>query len=82
MKNIKEFALTPEPSESAYIKYRLELADTTSTEIARYFDVNPSVVQNVIAGRRHSVRIEQRIAQVIGFPSWNAMIKSIRTQVA
>lgn len=82
MKRIKEYALTPESNESAYIKYRLELSGTTSVVIADELDVTKSTVCNVIAGRRHSAKIEQRIAQVIGFPSWNAMIKSLRTEVA
>lgn len=82
MKNIKEYALTPDSNESAYIKYRLELSGTTSAEISGALNVAPAAVCNVIAGRRHSAKIESHIAQVIGFPSWNAMIKSIRTQVA
>lgn len=82
MKRIREFALTPEPAESAYIKYRLELSGTTSAELSNVLNVAPAAVCNVIAGRRHSAKIEQRIAQVIGFPSWNAMIKSLRTEVA
>ena len=82
MRQIKEYAITPLPAEGAYIKYRLELAGITSVRLADELDVQKSTVSNVIAGRRHSARIEQRIAQVIGFPSWNAMIKSIRTEVA
>lgn len=82
MKQLKEYAITPRPEESAYIKYRLELAGTTSTRIANDLDVNPSIVQNVIAGRRHSAKIERHIAQVIGYPSWNVMLKTVRTEVA
>lgn len=82
MKQIKEYAITPRPEESAYIKYRLELSGTSSAEIADELNVAPAIVCNVIAGRRHSAKIERHIAQVIGYPSWNVMLKTVRTEVA
>lgn len=80
MKTAKEFALTPEAPESAYVKYRLELANTTSTQVADSLNVEKSLVANVIAGRRHSARIERYIAQVTGFPSWNALIETAQKE--
>lgn len=38
------------------------------TSIARHFDITPTGVRNVIAGRYRSQRIEQRIAEIVGLP--------------
>lgn len=76
MKNVKEYALTPGASESAYVKYRLALSGVSSAKIAQWLNVNKCTVANVIAGRRHSARIEGLIAQATGFPSWNELIQT------
>lgn len=78
MKKINEWALNPTPAESAWIKYKFNLAGLSASAVARKLDINRSLVSNVIAGRLHSRKIEQEIAKVCGYPSWNDMLRSLR----
>lgn len=82
MKRINEWALNPTPAESAWLKYELELAGISATAMAKKLEVNRSLVSNVIAGRLHSRKIEQEIAKVCGYPSWNDMLRSLRGEDA
>lgn len=72
------FAITPRRNESAWVRYKLELAGTDTSCVARSLGVTTSAVSRVISGERHSARIESEIARIIGFPSWNEMLLSIR----
>lgn len=78
MKKINEWALNPTPAESAWIKYKFNLAGLSASAVARKLDINRSLVSNVIAGRLHSRKIEQEIAKVCGYQSWNDMLRSLR----
>ena len=76
------FAITPKHHESAWIRYRLDLAGIGLTGIAQSLGVTKQAVSYVISGRRHSARIEAEIAKIIGYPSWNAMLKAVRSGAA
>ena len=76
------FAITPRRNESAWIRYRLDLAGVGLTGIAQSLGVSQPAVSYVISGRRHSARIEAEIARIIGYPSWNAMLKAVRSGAA
>lgn len=78
MKKINEWALDPTPAESAWMKYQLELAGSTASQLAISLETDRSLVSNVIAGRRHSRKIEQEIAKVCGYQSWNDMLRTLR----
>lgn len=78
MKKINEWALNPTPAESAWLKYRLELAGLSATAMSKKLEVDSSIVYNVIAGRKHSRKIEQEIAKVCGYQSWNDMLRTLR----
>lgn len=78
MKKINEWALNPTPAESAWIKYKFNLAGLSASAVARKLDINRSLVSNVIAGRLHSRKIEQEIAKVCGYKSWNDMLRTLR----
>ena len=73
------FAITPRRNESAWIRYKLELAGTDVTCVASRLGVSQPAVTRVISGRSHSARIEAEIAKIIGYPSWNAMLKAVRS---
>ena len=73
------FAITPKHHESAWIRYRLDLAGIGLTGIAQSLGLTKQAVSYVISGRRHSARIEAEIARIIGYPSWNAMLKAVRS---
>ncbi|MBP3450436.1 MAG: hypothetical protein J6K22_08250 [Spirochaetaceae bacterium] len=78
MRKINEWALNPTPAESAWIKYKLELTGTTAKYLATKLSIDCRSVYNVIGGHRHSRKIEQEIAKVCGYPSWNDMLRSLR----
>ena len=76
------FAITPKHHESAWIRYRLDLAGVGLTGIAQSLGLTKQAVSYVISGQRHSARIEAEIANIIGYPSWNAMLKAVRSGAA
>ncbi|HIW37003.1 MAG TPA: hypothetical protein IAA30_08495 [Candidatus Treponema faecavium] len=76
------YAITPRPDESAWLRYRLELAGSGVTDVARRLNMTHTVVSRVISGRRHSARIEAEIARILGYPGWNEMLKRLRTGAA
>lgn len=76
------YAITPRPDESAWLRYRLELAESGVATIAGLLRVSKSAVSQVISGKRHSARIEAEIARILGYPGWNEMLKRLRTGAA
>ena len=76
------FAITPKRHESAWIRYKLELAGSSVTDVAIRVGVTHGSVSQVVSGRSHSARIEAEIARIIGYPSWNAMLKAVRSGAA
>lgn len=76
-------AETPTKAESAYIRYRMDLAGISANSVAIATGVQLGDVSNVIAGRRHSRKIEFFLAtKVLGFASWNEAIRAIRVITA
>ena len=73
------FAITPRRHESAWIRYKLELAGSSVTDVAIRAGVTHGSVSQVVSGRSHSARIEAEIARIIGYPSWNTMLKAVRS---
>ena len=76
------FAITPRRNESAWIRYRLDLAGVGVTDVAKTLGLTKQAVGQVVSGRSHSARIEAEIARIIGYPSWNAMLKAVRSGAA
>lgn len=65
--------------EGMYIQYQLKLKGYTYAEIAAELDCSRSAVMQVVTGQAHSRRIEKEVASVLGYESWNTMLKTIRT---
>lgn len=76
------FAITPRRHEAAWIRYKLELAGSSVTDVAIRAGVTHGSVSQVVSGRSHSARIEAEIARIIGYPSWNEMLKAVRSGAA
>lgn len=76
------FAITPRRHEAAWIRYRLDLAGIGLTGIAQSLGLSKQAVSGVVSGRSHSARIEAEIARIIGYPSWNEMLKAVRSGAA
>lgn len=64
--------------EGMYIQYQLRLKGYTYAGIAAELDCSRSAVMQVVTGRSHSRRIEKEVAGVLGFESWNTMLRTIR----
>ena len=64
--------------EGMYIQYQLKLKGYTYAGIAAELDCSRSAVQKVVTGQSHSCRIEKEVASVLGYESWNTMLKTIR----
>ena len=64
--------------EGMYIQYQLKLKGYTYAGIAAELDCSRSAVLQVVTGQAHSRRIEKEVASVLGFESWNTMLRTIR----
>lgn len=64
--------------EGMYIQYQLKLKGYTYAGLAAELECSRSVVQKVVMGQKHSRRIEKEVASVLGFESWNTMLRTIR----
>lgn len=64
--------------EGMYIQYQLKLKGYTYAGIAAELDCSRSAVMQVVTGQAHSRRIEKEVASVLGYESWNTMLKTIR----
>lgn len=78
----KEFNLRITREEGLYIQYKLKCKGLSCAEIARELDCERSAVQKVVTGKTRSGRIESKVATVLGYESWNTMIKAMRTSAA
>lgn len=76
------YAATPRRHESAWLRYKLDLAGSGVADIARRVGVTHAAVCQVVSGRYHSARIEEEIARIIGYPTWNEMLKAVRSGAA
>ena len=65
--------------EGMYIQYQLKLKGYTYAGIAAELDCSRVAVQRVFTGQAHSRCIEKEVASVLGYESWNTMLKTIRT---
>lgn len=68
--------------EGNFIKYKLSQAGWTVTAVADLAGVNQGDVSNVLAGRRHSRRVEAYMAAILGYQDWNQMVLAIRAIMA
>lgn len=75
-------ALCVTRQEGSFIKYKLSQAGWTVTAVADVTGVGHGDVSNVLAGRRHSRRVEAYIAAILGYASWNDMVLAIKALMA
>ena len=70
------------PEQGLYIKYRLKCVGVSGASIAQELGCTPVSVSDVLSGKSHSQRIERVVAAKLGYPSWNAMVQSLRETAA
>lgn len=57
-----------------WIKFQLSIRNVTQVEIAEALGVRTNAVWGVINGRMTSARIQQKIADKLGYPDWAALL--------
>nr|DAP42101.1 MAG TPA: LAMBDA REPRESSOR (TRIPLE MUTANT)/DNA COMPLEX-DNA COMPLEX, DOUBLE HELIX, TRANSCRIPTION-DNA.1A [Caudoviricetes sp.] len=64
-----------------WIKYQLQLIGVSNEDIGDELGVRSNSVSAVMHGKRTSARIQQKIADKLGLPSWDAVIKAAKKAV-
>lgn len=68
--------------QGLYIQYRLKLKGKSLAAIAWQLNCSCSTVTQVLAGQKHSKRIEKVIADILGYKSWNSLVTNLRAKGA
>jgi len=71
----------PSLPEGHYVRYKINLAETNLSSIARNLNTDKSTVSKVIRGLRRSARIEAEIARILGKADWNEVVLEARSEV-
>ena len=74
MKEKREQSFSPSKKEGLFIQYELKKKGLTFTDVAKDVDVTQVPVQLVVFGKRHSQKIENHIANLLGFAKWNDLV--------
>ena len=59
-----------------WIQYRLSLINVSNPDIAEELEVNDTSVWAVVHGKRTSARIQQKIAEKLNLPDWDAVMEA------
>jgi len=76
------FSMNITREQGLYIQYRLKLKGKNNANIAREIGCSKEAVRQIIAGQKHSKRIEKVIADILGFKSWNSLVTNLRAKGA
>jgi predicted transcriptional regulator len=60
--------------ETYWIKYLIALKGTTLTDISNYARCTPSMVSQVLHGRKQSARVKKIIAETLGYDSFANLV--------
>lgn len=64
-----------------WIKYQLQLIGVSNEDIGDELGVRSNSVSAVMHGKRTSARIQQKIADKLELPSWDAVIEAAKNAV-
>ena len=76
------FSMNITREQGLYIQYRLKLKGQNNANIAREIGCSKEAVRQIIAGQKHSKRIEKVIADILGYKSWNSLVTNLRAKGA
>lgn len=76
------FSMNITREQGLYIQYRLKLKGKSNANIAREIGCSKEAVRQIIAGQKHSKRIEKVIADILGYKSWNSLVTNLRAKGA
>ena len=74
MKEKREQSFSPSKREGLFIQYELKKREIGFTDVAKNLDRTKVSVQQVVFGKRHSQKIENHIANLLGFAKWNDLV--------
>ena len=74
----KTLGIRIKPREGLWVKYQLRLKDMTLSDFARAHGVTTATASGVFGGLRRSERLETAMYQLLGYPSFEAMIAAAR----
>ena len=63
-----------------WIQYQLSLINVSNPDIAEELEVNDTSVWAVIHGKRTSARIQQKIAEKLNLPDWDAVMAAAQKE--
>jgi transcriptional regulator with XRE-family HTH domain len=66
------------PQEGLWIVYRLRLVGIRQVDLAARLGVSTATVAKVLSGKTKSTRIETALYQILGYPSFGAMVAASR----
>jgi transcriptional regulator with XRE-family HTH domain len=64
--------------KGCWIKYQLNLRKITQETVAARAGVTSRMVSQFICGRKNSEKVRQALADVLGYPSFDALITASR----
>jgi len=74
--------ITITPKKGCWIKYQLALRNLTNQTVANKAGLSTQMVTNFIKGRKNSARIRAALADVLGYPSFEALIAASRGHIS
>jgi hypothetical protein len=74
----KALGIRIKPKEGLWLKYQLRLRGLTLSEFAARHGVTVQTASGVFGGMRRSQRLENAVYQLLGYPSFEAMIAAAR----
>jgi DNA-binding XRE family transcriptional regulator len=74
----KAESLTMTPRKGCWLKYQLNLRKITQEDVAQKAGVSQKMVSHFITGRKNSEKVKKALADVLGYPSFEALIATSR----
>jgi len=74
--------ITITPKKGCYINYMLRVRSITQTDVAQKASVTQQTVSQFLRGVKNSEKVKKAIAEVLGFPSFEAVIAASRGKEA
>ena len=71
-------AITITPRKGCWIQYQLKLNNFTQETVARKAGCTAKMVNHFLRGRKGSERVKKALAEVLGYPSFEALIAASR----
>ncbi|MDR2785054.1 MAG: hypothetical protein LBB83_03975 [Treponema sp.] len=76
----KALGIRIKPREGLWINYQLRLRGITHQKLGDQLGIRRDTVTKVIRGTRRSSRVEDALPQTLGYPSFEAMIATARSE--